>query len=334
VAVVGAGVAGLAAAAELARRGVRTVVYEQFSVGHPYGSSHGRSRIFRLAYPEPGWVRLAVESLDGWRSLERETGTPIVEQVGLVEIVGDLADSSIEALRECALPYEVLEADDAERRFAIRVEEGEMAVLEPFGGYVRADEALSAFLEVAARGGAELREGERVADLGAIEADAVVVAAGAWARDLLAQAGIDLPVHVTRETVAYFRLGGDRPVPSVAKLRPGTHRHAVYGLHDPDFGLKLGCHFCGPEADPDAPGEPDAAIVDELSRWALDVFPGVDPQPAAAETCLYTSTSDEDFVLERHGRIVVGSACSGHGFKFGPAIGERLALLALEALDS
>ena len=162
--------------------------------------------------------------------------------------------------------------------------------------------------------------------------EVVVVTAGPWARGLLADAGIELDVRVTLETVCYFRLADSRPVPAVAKLRPGTHKHAVYALADPLYGIKLGCHNCGPEVDPDAAGGPEPRLVAELSAWVASVFPGVEPEPAAAESCLYTSTADESFVLERHGRVVVGSACSGHGFKFAPAVGDRLARLALEGL--
>ena len=326
VAIVGAGVAGSATAWALAQKGVDTVVYEQFPLGHDRGSSHGRSRIFRLAYAEAEWVRLAEEALLGWRRLEAESGERLLELNGLVEIVDDLANSSCAALDECGVPWETLSPDEAMRRFALRLRDGELAVLQPEAGVVFADRALRAFLR-----GVRVEQ-RRVASLDELEEPVVVVTAGAWARGLLAGSGIDLPVRATRETVAYFRLESGLPVPSVAKLRPGSHSHAVYGLWDPLHGLKLGCHHCGPESDPDTTGEPDPLVVAEMSAWAAASFAGVDPEPVAAETCFYTTTVDESFVLERHGRIVVGSACSGHGFKFGPAVGERLARLAIEAL--
>src|SRR5262249_37361032 len=90
VAVVGGGGMGLAAWWALKRRGLEPVVYEQFEVGNPHGSSHGRSRIFRLAYPEEHFVRLAQEALPLWRELEAESGETILELYGLVEIVGSL----------------------------------------------------------------------------------------------------------------------------------------------------------------------------------------------------------------------------------------------------
>ena len=103
----------------------------------------------------------------------------------------------------------------------------------------------------------------------------------------------------------------------------------MYSLHDPVHGLKAGAHHAGAEADPDLEGSPDPAIVERIAAWVRERFPEVDPDPVEAQSCLYTTTSDEHFVLERRGRVVVGSACSGHGFKFAPAVGRRLADLAL-----
>ena len=141
----------------------------------------------------------------------------------------------------------------------------------------------------------------------------------------------DLPVHTTRETVGYFRREG-APLPSVVQLDPVTRGHALYSLHDPVHGLKAGAHHAGASVSPDEEGGPDAGLVQQVADWVSRTYPDADPEPVAAESCMYTTTPDESFVLERQGRIVVGSACSGHAFKFAPAIGERLAALAVEAL--
>ena len=132
---------------------------------------------------------------------------------------------------------------------------------------------------------------------------------------------------MTRETVAYFRCDGP-PRPSIVELDE-ERAHAMFSLHDPAHGLKAGAHHAGAEADPDEPGEPDPELVERIAAWVAERFPTVDPEPVAAETCLYTTTPDERFILERRGRVVIGSACSGHGFKFAPAVGVRLADLAL-----
>jgi sarcosine oxidase len=156
-----------------------------------------------------------------------------------------------------------------------------------------------------------------------VDADVVVLTVGGWIRTLVA----DVPVRVTRETIAYFACAGP-PLPSVVELNV-DRGHAMYALHDPVHGLKVGAHFHGHETDPDDVEGADAALVAEIAEWTNARFVGVEPTPVGAQSCLYTSTVDESFVLERRGRVVIGSPCSGHGFKFAPAIGRRLADLAL-----
>ena len=290
IVIVGAGVAGLAAARALAGDGRDVLLLEQFELGHARGSSHGATRIFRLSYSEPHWVRLAQASLPLWRELEREAGET------LLSTEGSLASALAAGARV--------------------VERTRVVALKEEGAGVRIDTAA-----------------------GALRARAVVVTAGAWAAALLAGAGIELPVVATRETVCHFRLPGAPPRPSLIDwLTPSTPAYGTaragqlsYALPDPGFGLKAGLHHAGPPADADRDGEPDAATVRWLADWVASRFPDADPEPAEAVTCLYTNTADESFVLERRGRIVVGSACSGHGFKFAPAIGRTLAAHAREA---
>ena len=324
VAVVGAGVNGLATAHALARAGRDVVVYEQFELGHTRGSSHGRSRIFRLAYPEARWVQLAVEALARWRALEEEADEQLLVLNGLLELVRDPAQSSQAALEECGVVCQILPADEAKRRFGVTPAEGALVLFQPDAGIVYADRALRAFAR-----GLRIEEGRRIESLDELVEPAVVVTAGPWARRLLARAGIDLPVVETRETVAYFRLEGE--IPSVV-AEIVTRGHGFYSLADPLYGLKVGSHMRGEPSDPDEVGGPDDETVREIAEWTAARFPLADPKPLRAETCFYTTTDDERFILERHGRIIVGSACSGHGFKFAPAVGSRLAALALEAL--
>ncbi|MDE3190730.1 MAG: FAD-dependent oxidoreductase [Acidobacteriota bacterium] len=310
VAVVGAGVMGCATAWALRERGVDATVYEQFELDHTRGSSHGRSRIFRVAYPEPHWVRLAQEALDGWNDLDPD----ILGLYGLVEIAPDLALTSARALDACGVPYRIVtEVED------VVVPAGWSAVRVDDAGVVYSDRARHAFLD-----GVEVRTNMRVASLDDLDEDVVVVTAGAWISRLVP--GLDL--RVTRETVAYFRSDGP-PSPSVVDIAAGGG-HDMYSLHDPVHGLKAGAHHAGAEADPDEPGAPDPAVVERIAAWVGERFPAVDPVPVETDTCVYTSTPDQEFVLERRGRVVVGSACSGHGFKFAPAIGRRLAALALQ----
>jgi sarcosine oxidase len=323
IAIVGAGIMGSAAAHALTQAGHEVVLYEQFRVGHDRGSSHGRSRIVRLAYPELEFVELAREAFTGWRELEQQSGLALLELNGLLELVEEAAQSSSDALDAAGADYELLAAADANARWPVGVPEGWTALFQPEAGIVRADLAHRAFMESALAHGARLQEHTPVRSLDEIGADVVIVAAGPWITRLVA----DLPVRATRETVAYFRRAGE-PLPSVVQLDPESRDHAMYSLHDPLHGLKAGAHHAGPAADPDEPGEPDPALVDRITEWVVRTYPDAEPQPVEAETCMYTSTADQHFILERRGRLVIGSACSGHGFKFAPAIGRRLAALA------
>jgi sarcosine oxidase len=320
VAVIGAGVMGLATGWALKRRGVEPIVYEQFRVGHDRGSSHGRSRIFRLAYAEDEYVRLAQDALVLWRELEASSGEQLLELHGLVEVVRTLEESTAPTLERMGVAWERLDGAEAERRFPIRVPEESFAVVQREAGIVRADKVLAALSREL-----DVREETRVHP-NDLDADAVVVTAGSWVNELLDE---PLPVKVTRETLCYFRPVDEGPVPSLVSFKPDRHTHDMYSLYDPEYGLKVGAHHSGPEVDPNVPGDPEPELVEHITAWANETYRLAEPAPVAAETCLYTTTPDQSFVLERRGRVVVGSPCSGHGFKFAPLVGERLAELAI-----
>lgn len=351
IVVIGAGIMGVATARALAQAGRGVLLVEQFGPGHDRGSSHGGSRIFRLSYPDPHYVRLAQAALQSWRDLEVECGEQLIVQTGGLDF-GPVAAENARALASCGVGHELLTGAQVAARWPIAAEATEQALYQPDGGTTLADRAYRALLAAAVDAGAVVLDHRRVTEIepgrgsvrvntsrDEIVANACVVAAGAWARDLLSGAAIELPVVPTRETVAYFRLPGalalppviDDAVPDAAEhglLRPGLINFA---LAEPGVGLKAGLHHAGPPADPDEPGAPDPAIVRWVSAWAARRYPGLDPEPLSVGTCLYTSTADESFVLERHGRVVVASACSGHGFKFAPSFGRTIAALACDA---
>jgi len=330
VVIVGGGVMGFASAWALARGGREPLVLEQFAVGNTSGSSHGATRIFRLAYAEEEWVRLAQEAFRLWREVESGAGEPLLELTGLVDLVDDPAPLRA-TLEACGTAFELLTAAEVEHRFDLATQCCKV-VFQPDAGVVLADRALAAFGSgIDVREGTVVRavvpgtEGVRIeTEVGDLQAKTVVVAAGAWAKPLLAQAAIDLPVLPTRETVAYFRLADGRTVPSVIDYR----NRETYALTAGPGLVKVGVHRSGPPTDPDEPGEPDTEIVRFACEWAAGVYPLAAPEPVSVETCIYTNTADTRFVLERHGPIVVCSACSGHGFKFAPAVGTRVAALA------
>jgi len=340
IVIVGAGVMGAATAYALARAGHEPVVLEQFELGHLRGSSHGRWRIFRLVYHDPYWVARAQRALPLWRELEAETGEEILRTTGSLEL-GPGTDERAAALAECGVEFEVL--DGADLSAPLRIERGTPALVQRYGGVLDAAGAQQAFLR-------EIRVRERALVTGieddgrvrldgtTIEARAVVVTAGAWVAPLLEPLGIGPPVTPTRESVAYFPLAARDGLPTIIDWRmpdgydlprPGV---SVYALPGPD-GLKAGIHRSGPPTDPGEEGVVDPEAIRCSRDWVARHVGGAASEPSRTETCLYTNMPDESFVLERHGRVVVGSPCSGHGFKFAPLVGRELASLALEALS-
>ncbi|HVF53341.1 MAG TPA: N-methyl-L-tryptophan oxidase [Actinomycetota bacterium] len=339
VVVVGAGIMGVATAWALARSGHEVVVLERFEPGHTHGSSHGTSRIFRHSYPDPLYVGMTIEARSLWRELEEETGRTLLEPTGALDLGGGLDDHKA-ALSAHRLGSEILSAADVSKRWPfVYLDEGETALFQSDASMIRADEAISAFTGRAEVKGAAFSYSSPVTrihqtDNGVvvstesgeeIHALTAVVTAGPWAKGLLAEVGIELVVRPTRETIAYFSFDSadGNVVPALVEWGEPT----VYSLAAPGEGIKAGEHIAGPTADPDAPSAPDEESVQRVSEWIRRRF-GRELPLLRAETCFYTNTEDESFVLERHGNIVVGSACSGHAFKFAPLVGTRLERLA------
>lgn len=343
VIVVGSGIAGAATARALAKGGVDTLLVEQFTLGHKRGSSHGASRIFRFSYADPVLVADCMESLELWRDLEDETRTTLYTRTGGFDLGGP-APAHRAALDANGAECELLSSAEAARRYpGVRFPSDAPILFQPDAGISHADAAVRACVDSARTHGATYREGIRVDGLepdddgvtihtsGArLRAEAVVVTAGAWARPLLATCGLDVGVTPTRETVVYFPFADGFTIPSVVEWDASP---PFFSLLGPGVGLKTGWHHAGPVIDdPDLSGEPSDQTIAAVTEWVRERFPGAGTPHVAAETCIYTNTPDERFVLARHGRVVVGSACSGHGFKFGPLTGARLAALAREVL--
>ena len=352
IVVVGAGIVGVATARALAGYAGSVLLLERFELGHAHGSSHGTSRIFRLNYPDERFVRMATAASSAWKELEAACGETLIDRVGCLDL-GPVAAGTARALAACGARHEVLSPEEVASRWPIRLDDGETAIFQPDGGVTYADRAHAALLDEALERGVEVRERTPVLALSAergsvvlalegseLRARAVVVAAGAWAAGLLRDAGIELAVVPTRETVIYAPHRSAERLPPVIDYGrlPGPGRgvaragQAAFVLAAPGVGLKAGLHHSGPVASPDDTGTPDPHVAEWIAEWVASRFPGAG-ETLRAETCLYTNTADEEFVLERHGRIVVGSACSGHGFKFAPIVGRTLAALARDAAD-
>jgi sarcosine oxidase len=343
VVVIGAGMAGAAATWALARRGRSVLLVDRFARGHDRGSSHGAERIFRFGYTDPAYVTLAQESLAGWHLLQAGAGEPLLHASGVVDHGDDAELVAVQAA--CAavgVRTEMLTPLQAMARWPGLRFDGPV-LHQPDGGRVDAGRTLAACWDQAVDAGADIRfevpvgavrrvgSGVEVTlDDDVVAARVAVVATAGWSNTLLepdVAARLVPPITVTAETVAFFQPTSG-PWPSFIQRSDPL----AYGLGTPDGLVKAGLHGMGPVIDPDDRPSKVPGAVEALEKYALDWLPGVEPKALRSTVCLYASTATDDFVLDRDGPIVVGVGFGGHGFKFMPAIGERLADLTDEAL--
>lgn len=347
VVVIGSGLAGSAAARSIALAGHSVTVLERFEESHLRGSSHGAERVFRLTYDDPTYIQLGLEALNGWARLSEETGAPLLHQVGML----DYGDSDILAGLEhlCAsngVDLQRVSQHDASKRWG-GIKFDSDVLLQPIGGWIAADLALKAFADSATRNGAVFHYESPVLSIskdqknrwiietqsGTLTADAVVATTAGWTQELLADV-IDErfeipPITVTTEVVAYFERCD-------ASLWPSFCHHLepeIYGLPSPDGLVKIAEHGSGAETHPDERSfEPDAATIQRLEEYARNWLPGIVPTAVRSATCLYASTPTDDLFIERSGSLILGVGLGGHGFKFGPAVGDRISSLVNDAL--
>lgn len=353
VIVVGAGAMGSAAAWCLAREGARVLAIDRWDPPHARGSSHGRSRIIREAYYEhPGYVPLVRRAYELWGEIERESGRVLLRRTGGLMIgppAGSLVTGARLSAETHALPHEVLSAAEIRDRFPGLSPASDMVgILEPRAGSLDPEACVATMLDLARHHGAEVRTGERVArwraergsvtvvtDRGHHRARSLVLAAGAWLPSLAAE--LHLPLTVERQLLFWFE-----PVARDGRYAPGAAPVALWEYAPdrffytfPDFGdgVKMGIHHEGEIVDPDAPIAPPREDEAERARSLVRRFlPGAAGRLRESVACLYTDTPDFHFLIDRHpehDEVILASPCSGHGFKFAPAVGEILAALAL-----
>jgi sarcosine oxidase len=332
-------------ALELVRRGHRVIGFDRFSPPHDSGSSHGRSRIIREAYFEhPQYVPLVQRAYELWALLERQSRTTLYRPTGGLMIGppgGTLVAGARRSALEHRLPFEELPPAEARRRFpAFRLSPGDVALFEPRAGVLFPERAIAAALELARQAGALLHLDEPVlawrsesriqvrSAMREVEVDCLVLAAGAWMGGDLS--GLRLPLSVARQPLFWFD-----PVSGSADdlgalpifIWEWQANRFIYGFPDLGDGIKAAIHHEGSPADPGSARSIELAESKELVSVLATRIPSVGPVREAT-TCLYTNTPSGDFLLDRHPRdprVMLASPCSGHGFKFAPAIGEVLA---------
>ena len=337
VAVVGLGLSGSAAAWSAVRRGHTVAGFEAQAPGHRCGSSHGKSRIFRRAYLDPFYVDLTGRAARLWERLEAEAGQSLLDRVGGVDHgAGREPERMAALLREHGVPVELLDAAEAAHRWpGIRF--SGPAVYDPSGGVLDPEATMAAMVRLAATGGAEIayetpvrgiepgEDGVRFQAGGETwHAGTLVVAAGGWVGPLLAGL-VPLPsLTVTQQQVFYFDRREPGPWPTIVHGSSPESLEA-YALPEGPL-LKVGEHVNGTVTTAD---DRDFTVDSQARERALEYvrewLPGLDPALRSETTCLYTWAPGEDFILDRAGRIVVCSPCSGHGAKFAPLVGELVA---------
>lgn len=358
VIVIGLGAMGAATLLALAWRGVSALGIDRFHPPHDMGSSHGETRITRLAVGEGAdYAPLVARSHALWRELEAETGEQLMLQCGGL-VMGRrgiatghhgkpaFVERTLEVARQAGIPHEALEADEIRRRWPqMRLEGDEIASWEPSAGIVFPERCIAAQLQVAARLGARTQLGTVVTSIardgagfrvetsqGTHRAGRVVVAAGAWVSGLVPALA---PVtEVRRQVLHWF------PVAEPSAYAPGRFPIFIWmhGAQEGDYFYGFPClpgqdtlkvateqHEQGTTADG---VERAVAAAESAAFHARNVAPrlsGVGAEATKAVACLYTATPDSGFIVDEVDGLVVASPCSGHGFKHSAGLGEALA---------
>jgi sarcosine oxidase len=368
VVVLGLGAMGAAATYQLARRGARVLGIDRFSPPHEFGSTHGDTRITRIACGEgPEYTAFAVRSHQIWRELEAELGVELLTQNGLLVLFGpgeraanhsvpEFLSATVDAAKKAKLAYEILDTAQIRQRYpAYNVADGDEAYHDDVGGFVRPERCVTAQLQKAKALGADLHLNETVisfdqaggsvtvkTDKDTYHAKELIVAAGSWLPDFLKPA---LAGHfkVTRQVLYWFRAKGAAQhaqfsperfpvyIWQVPAPQPIYGFPATGGLEE---GVKLATEQDHTATTPDAVARavgPDE-IREMYETYVGPYFPGLSPTCVKHKVCLYTQVDRARFIIDRHpdaDRVIVASPCSGHGFKHSAGVGELLAQMAL-----
>jgi sarcosine oxidase len=353
--VIVAGVGGMGSAAcwQLARRGKHVLGLERFDIPHAQGSSHGLTRIIRLAYHEsPAYVPLVRRAMILWNDAAERFGEPLLFITGSLDIGpdgGDLVAGSLAACREHDLPYEMLPAADINRRFpGLRVPADHRGLFQADGGFVASERGIVAHVTLAQAAGAEIRARERVLEWSPIagggvrvrttretyEAGRLILSAGAWISDLVPS--LRTMAVAERQVIGWFQPADTQP------FMPDAFPVTILDVEEGAYyvlpiwstpGVKIGLHHHLRErGHADALSREPTAADEALLRVCLARYAPLANGPVMTlRTCLYTNTPDEHFIIDTlpgNEDVIVASPCSGHGYKFASVVGEILADLA------
>jgi sarcosine oxidase len=364
VVVVGLGALGSAAAYWLARRpGLRVLALERFEIGHSYGASQDVSRIIRLSYHRPDYVRLAKRAYATWAEVERESGRRVVHRTGGLDVgprekehgVEIDLDAYITSMTTEGVPFETLDAAEVMRRFpAWRLGDEHIGLFQADAGLADPSSGNAAHRELAVAHGATLRAHApvaRIEDRGRevtlvledgerVTAGTTILATDSWSNELLEPLGARLPLTITQEQVSWF-------TPRVDPALFAPERFPVWiWMHEPSFyGFPTHGHP-GPKIGQDVGGrevtnatrtfDRDEAAHGRVMAFLEAHLPGMAVEPFLTKTCLYTLTPDRDFVVDalpEHPdvHVLLGSA---HAYKFASVLGRIVAERVVDGVSA
>ncbi|PRB66764.1 FAD-dependent oxidoreductase [Arthrobacter sp. MYb213] len=358
--VVGAGLAGAATAWQLASRGHQVTILERNVPASHDASSHGSARIFRYAYPDPFYAHAVQESKELGDVLALDSGSRLITPAGAADfgverhprlLAGVLAAEGIE--------HELLGADEASARWPQIAFDTEV-LWHPDAGVIDAETAVNAMVDQAVRHGARLLTGWPLQGLAktasgyrlhsatgeTFDAGNVVISAGGWLPGLLGELSLPsgflagLPeITVRQEQAFHFRYREPEtatPWPTFIHKRADIQVYGLPGGRDADFAGQKVAEYNGGRFLPSAAaqtGDVDPGNRGRVVDYVRRFLPGLDPEPYAETTCLFTNTPNEDFIIDRVHNLTIVSPCSGHGAKFAPLIGQWAADLATGAAN-
>ena len=352
VIVIGMGAMGSATVYELASRGLRVLGLERFDIPHDRGSSHGVSRIIRLAYSEhPSYVPLLRRAYERWRELESAAGEKLLHITGSVDTgrpEGPVFSGSLASCIEHNLPHETLSSEEVARRFpGCRFPAEWMSVYQPDGGFLMSERCIVAYVSAALERGADVRAREAVLEWdasgdtvrvqttrGSYEAGSLVITTGAWAGPLVPS--LDHLLAPERQVLGWFQpLRPEVFAPDAFPVVIGEFEEGRY-YASPVFGVpgfKIGKfhHLYEPTTadglDRECRDEDEAVLRQAVARY----FPDANGPAMSLRACMFTNTPDEHFLIDAlpgAPNVYVAAGFSGHGFKFSSVVGEILADLS------
>ncbi len=350
--VVGVGGMGSATAYYLARRGKRVLGLERFGIPHSMGSSHGHTRIIRMAYYEhPSYVNLLRRAYELWRGIQQSAGERLLHTTGSIDAGPEdswVFKGSWESCRLHDLPHEVLTGSELQRRYpGYHLPKDHLALVQPDGGFLTPENCIISYVRGAQAHGAEIHGREQVLDWepleggvrvhtnrGVYEADKLVITAGAWDGELVdVLDGLAVP---ERQVLAWLQpTNPERFRPEnfpVFNLLVDEGRFYGFPVHGVP-GFKFGkYHHLQEDVDPDAMDRESHDHDEQLLRdFAERYFPEGCGPTMDLQTCMFTNTPDNHFIIDVHPeyeQVSFASPCSGHGYKFASVIGEIMADLA------